>query len=215
LRRTPPVRIGRISTKNLNGYLVSDATLISGDSGGPLFDLDGKVVGVHSSISTSLTFNRCAPVSAAQADWAKLLAGERWGRLGGIAGGPPERGGELTKAVIGASLDPDSTDGAAVLEVHRQSPLAAAGLQAGDVITKVEGEEVHTSDALVSRLGKAKPGEKVQIVYRRGEEERRAEVALISRREMNKRLGLGFEDRPRRGRRNAPEPDSDARPARR
>jgi len=81
IRRTPPVRIGRISLKNMGGFLVSDCTLISGDSGGPLFDLDGKVVGIHSSISESLSFNRDAPVNAAKAGWDKMLEGKRWGKL--------------------------------------------------------------------------------------------------------------------------------------
>lgn len=201
LRRTPPVRIGRISTKNLSGYLVSDCTLISGDSGGPLFDLEGKVVGVHSSIATSLTFNRSAPVNAAKGDWQKLLAGEHWGKLGGLAGGPPER--ETTRAVVGAALDPETTDGAAVLEVYAKSPLAEAGLKEGDLITKAGGEEVKSAEALISRLSKAKPGDKLEVVYRRNGEEHKAEVSLISRREMNRRLGI--EERPRRGRRNAPE----------
>ncbi len=82
-RRTPPVRIGRVSYKDLGGFLVSDCTLIGGDSGGPLFNLDGKVVGIHSSISESLSFNRSAPLSAVKADWERLLAGEKWGKLGG------------------------------------------------------------------------------------------------------------------------------------
>jgi serine protease Do len=83
VRRTPPVRIGRISATNFDGFLVSDCTLIGGDSGGPLFDLEGKVVGIHSSISEHLSFNRDAPVSAAKKDWERMLKGERWGKLRG------------------------------------------------------------------------------------------------------------------------------------
>jgi serine protease Do len=86
-RRTPPLRIGRISSKDLGGFLVSDCTLIGGDSGGPLFNLEGKVVGVHSSISAALTFNRCAPVNAAKIGWDKMLAGEQWGKCSRVSNG--------------------------------------------------------------------------------------------------------------------------------
>ena len=83
MRRTPPLRIGRVHRKNLAGFIVSDCTLVGGDSGGPLFDLEGKVVGIHSSISESLSYNRSAPVNAAKVDWQRLLAGEKWGKLTG------------------------------------------------------------------------------------------------------------------------------------
>ena len=69
--------------KNMGGFLVSDCTLIGGDSGGPLFDLEGKVVGIHSSISESLSFNRDAPVNAAKASWDKMLEGKSWGSIPG------------------------------------------------------------------------------------------------------------------------------------
>jgi serine protease Do len=91
VRRTPPARIGRISAKNMGGFLVSDCTLVGGDSGGPLFDLDGRVVGIHSSISESLSFNRDAPVNAAKASWDKMLEGKSWGK---VPGDRPDRRGQ-------------------------------------------------------------------------------------------------------------------------
>lgn len=214
LRRSPPVRIGRISSTNLGGYLVSDCTLISGDSGGPLFDLEGNVVGIHSSISTSLTFNRDAPVNAARKDWDRLLAGERWGRLGGVSGGPPAR--EDTRAVLGGGLAPNSKDGVPITEVYANSPLEAAGLKAGDVILKLDGDSVRTTEALLARLNECGAGDKVKIVYRRDGTEQTVDVTLVSRTEMNKRLGI--EERPRRRRGGGssapipPPPSSNNRP---
>ena len=195
IRRTPPLRIGRISSKDLGGFLVSDAALINGDSGGPLFDLDGKVVGVHSSISESLSFNRCAPVNAAKDDWSRLLAGERWGRLGGM--GDPK---DATKAVLGGILDKTSTAGVALTKVYAKSPLEAAGMKTGDVITGVGGDAVKTSEELSTRLSKAKPGDKLELTYQRDGAEQKAEVTLVSRAEMNDRLDT--EDAPQPLRRN-------------
>jgi len=187
IRRTPPVRIGRISMKNMGGFLVSDCTLISGDSGGPMFDLEGKVVGIHSSISESLSFNRDAPVNAAKADWDKMLEGKRWGTLPGTRSGRPG-GVDDKKAVLGAVFDPADSDGAALKEVQERSPLAAAGLKAGDIIVRLGGEDVKDGAAVAAKIGISKPGDKLDVAYRRNGEERTAQVILVSQTEMLKRM---------------------------
>jgi S1-C subfamily serine protease len=79
-RRQPPVRLGRIFDTNPKGFLRSDCTLIGGDSGGPLFDLDGKIVGVHSNIGVDMSVNNDVPIEVAHAEWDRLMAGERWGK---------------------------------------------------------------------------------------------------------------------------------------
>ena len=182
VRRPPPARIGRISQKNLDGFLVSDCTLIGGDSGGPLFDLDGKVIGIHSSISESLSFNRDAPVNAAKASWDKLLEGKTWGRL---PIQPRER--RTGVAVLGAVFD-TSAGSALLKEVQPKSPLAAAGVKAGDVILQLGGEEIASAAAVAAKLKKCKPGERLALAYRRGTEEKKTEVFLISESEMLKRM---------------------------
>ena len=182
IRRPPPARIGRISQKNAGGFLVSDCTLIGGDSGGPLFDLEGKVVGIHSSISESLSYNRDAPVNAAKVSWEKMLEGKTWGR-------PPVRPGQRVTgpAVLGAVFDP--AGGSALLkEVQARSPLAAAGVKAGDVILKLGGEDMPTPKAVADKMKKCKAGEKLAVAYRRGTDERKTEVILVSEAEMLKRM---------------------------
>jgi S1-C subfamily serine protease len=79
--RSAPIRLGRVLGKNLVGYLATDCTLIGGDSGGPLFDLDGRLIGIHSNIGSSLSENHHVPIAVYRQDWDRLLAGERWGRL--------------------------------------------------------------------------------------------------------------------------------------
>jgi len=182
LRRTPPVRIGRINMKDQGGFLVSDCTLVGGDSGGPLFDLDGKIVGIHSSISIDLSFNRDAPVNAAKKDWDKLLAGKRWGRLTGESAGDPNR------AVLGAVLDPESQDGVALVEVRPNSPAAGAGLMPGDQIVAIAGAKVKTAEQLRSKLSKAKPGATVEIDYVRDAAAAKASLTLISEAELVERM---------------------------
>ena len=60
-------------------FLVTDATVISGDSGGPLFDLDGRVIGVHSNIGMSVNQNQHVPIDVYREQWNDLLAGKAIG----------------------------------------------------------------------------------------------------------------------------------------
>jgi len=78
--RTAPVRFGRIVSRN-EGFLGTDCALIGGDSGGPLFDLEGRLVGIHSSIGAELFVNNHTGIDNFRADWDRLAAGEKWGRL--------------------------------------------------------------------------------------------------------------------------------------
>ncbi|MCX6865004.1 MAG: trypsin-like peptidase domain-containing protein [Verrucomicrobia bacterium] len=79
--RSPPVRFGRVISKGPGNFLTTDCTLIGGDSGGPLFDLNGNIIGIHSSIGQSLTNNNHAGSDGFRDDWDRILAGETWGAL--------------------------------------------------------------------------------------------------------------------------------------
>ena len=85
------VNIRRIIIKNSKGFLASDSTVVFGDSGGPSFDLDGRIVGIHSHISQSISMNLDAPTSAAKASWDRMLKGENWGKLGTLDGADAEQ----------------------------------------------------------------------------------------------------------------------------
>ncbi len=78
--RTPPIRLGRILVGGkYASFIVSDATVISGDSGGPLFDLEGRVIGIHSNIGMSVNQNQHVPIDVYRDQWADLLAGKTFG----------------------------------------------------------------------------------------------------------------------------------------
>lgn len=78
-QRGAPVRLGRLWLNNDRAFYRSDCTVSGGDSGGPLFDLEGRVIGIHSSISMNLTENRHVPVGVFHDDWDRLKKGEVWG----------------------------------------------------------------------------------------------------------------------------------------
>jgi len=75
--RPAPMRLGRalhISARSSDQqWITTDCTVISGDSGGPLFNLEGKVIGIHSNIGMSVLVNRHVPISAYLAQWDALL----------------------------------------------------------------------------------------------------------------------------------------------
>jgi len=77
--RSPVVRVGRILENN-SEYVRTDCTLVGGDSGGPLFDMHGRVIGINSRIGQTLTSNMHVPVDTFRDTWGRLAQGDRWDR---------------------------------------------------------------------------------------------------------------------------------------
>ena len=83
--RPAVLRLGTFLGIRAVGFLRTTCKMMPGDSGGPLFDLDGRVVGVNSKINVALDRNYHVPVDPAREQWQRLLAGEQWD--GGAARG--------------------------------------------------------------------------------------------------------------------------------
>src|SRR5262249_56787918 len=66
--RSPVLRLGRV-INSTDSLIQTDCTLVGGDSGGPLFDLDGKVIGIHSRIGERISFNIHVPVATYRDEW--------------------------------------------------------------------------------------------------------------------------------------------------
>ena len=175
LERKPPVRLGRIWQRDPEGGIFSDCTLIGGDSGGPLFDLDGKVIGIHSSINAAAEHNRHVALDTFKGDWTDLMASKIWGDLR-MSGSDPKR------PKLGMTFDRDKqTGGAAVIEVVPESGAAKLGIKEGDVITKFDDTEITNYWALMRELSDRKAGDKVKIETKRGEETMPFEIELMPR----------------------------------
>lgn len=174
--RTPPVRFGRVVSKGPGNFLTTDCTLIGGDSGGPLFDLDGKIVGINSSIGYSFTNNNHAGVDGFKEDWDRLRKGEAWGQLSMN----PLANPEMPVIGIGFGL-PRGAKGVPVEELIPGSPAAAAGVRIGDIIQSVDNRDTPDASVLLQVLAKRLPGDKVKLSLLRDNKTVEVEVVLSSR----------------------------------
>ena len=80
LARPAPVRLGRVLSVG-HRTVVSDCAIVLGDSGGPLFDLSGKLIGIHSMITEVIVENRHVAIDCFRRDAYRSEIGDNWGRL--------------------------------------------------------------------------------------------------------------------------------------
>ena len=171
--RTPPVRFGRVVSKGPGNFFTTDCTLIGGDSGGPIFSLDGKIIGVNSSIGMSLKNNNHAGVDGFKDEWERLLAGEMWGRLSMNPFANPEM------PVLGIDMGEDRrNNGVTVAGVYPRSPAAAAGVKAGDRLISIDTAVVSSGRDLLLSLAKKQPGDQVKLGILRDREKTEITVTL-------------------------------------
>jgi serine protease Do len=143
-------------------FIQTDAAVNPGNSGGPLFDAAGRVIGINAQIySPSGGFQGLAfaiPVDVALRVKDQIVAHGHvdHARLGVAL--------QDLSAPLAASFGMKSPDGALVSSVTPGSAAARAGLKAGDVITAIDGDTVHVAGDVSSRIGGAKPGERMTLV---------------------------------------------------
>jgi putative serine protease PepD len=152
----------------IDDSIQTDAAINHGNSGGPLLNAQGKVIGVNAQIASD-SGGSDGVGFAIPADTVRSIARQL------IATGKAEH------AFLGVVLDDSTENGAHVAQVRGGGPAAAAGLRAGDVITEVDGEKVGSSDELRSAINAHKPGDKVSLTYLRNGQTHTAEVTLASR----------------------------------
>lgn len=167
LNRSSPSFGGR----SIQGVLQTDAALNPGNSGGPLFNLDGEVIGINTSIRnpTGQSFaglGFAVPSNTATRYLPQLIAGEtiQHPQLG-IAG--PVELDEVAAAELGLS----QTRGLYLTTVVPEGAAARAGLSEGDVVIEIDGEQTYNFEELASAIDRAEVGEEIEIVVIRDGEE--------------------------------------------
>jgi len=153
LGRDPPVRTGRVLGRN-EYQLETDAVLIGGDSGGPLFDLDGKLVGIHSSIGDSVAENRHVMTEIFDRDFDRMKRGEQWGQLPTLANG--NDGSKPPKMGVRVDLNTGRVN-----SVTENSPAFDMGIKAGDIVREFDGVRLESGRHLIRMIKKKISGDVV------------------------------------------------------
>ena len=181
-------------TGDLLPLIQTDVAINPGNSGGPLLNLRGEVVGINSQIYSRsggfMGISFAIPIDEAQrvADQLRTNGRVIRGRIG-VEIGPVNKD-------VAESIGLGTARGASVVRVEKDGPADKAGIEAGDVITKVDGKTVERSGDLPRLIGNIKPGTRSSLqVFRRGANK---DIAVT--------VGEFEADRPARRASNEPSP---------
>jgi serine protease Do len=162
--------------KAIESFIQTDAAINPGNSGGALVNTKGELIGINSAIASHTGsyegYGFAVPVNLAK----KVL-------------NDLEKFGSVKRGYIGVNFVALTPDNAAELKASTPNGLyvndlvegggaAAAGLQKGDVITKVEGNKIYESSDLQERVGRLQPGDKIRLTVMRGNTEKNFTVTL-------------------------------------
>jgi putative serine protease PepD len=154
----------------INGSIQTDAAINHGNSGGPLLDLAGRVIGVNAQIESDSGGNDgvgfAIPSNTVHSIVTQLLAD-----------------GSVEHAYLGVGVGAPqgNATGVPVTDVRSGGPAASAGLQVGDVITSVDGTSVTSPQELQGAIDSKKPGDKVELGYTRNGSDKTLTVTLGTR----------------------------------
>jgi serine protease Do len=162
--RKPVLRLGRVLLSD-SSTITTDCTLVGGDSGGPLFDFEGKVIGINSRISGPISSNMHVPVNTFKETWDRMVKGDAWGH---VLGNDP---------VLGVKGDGAATE-AKIGTVSADSPAAKAGIMVGDVIAAVNDIAVADFAVFKSVINDHQPGDELKLKIKRGDKEVEIKVKL-------------------------------------
>lgn len=165
-----------ISSGRYDQFIQTDAAINRGNSGGPLFDMDGEVIGVNSAILSpsggSVGIGFAIPSNLVSEIVEELL-----------------KNGHVTRGWLGARVQSislemaksyglEKAEGAMVFSVTKDGPAEKAGLKAGDLVLKFGDKDIADSRTLTSLVAKTKPGTKVKLQVNRDGKEKTMVVTV-------------------------------------
>lgn len=183
---------GRSLGESLTPFLQTDAAVNPGNSGGPLFDGAGNVIGINAQIFSQtggyqgLSF--AIPIDVAMKIKDEIVAHGKavHARLGVNI--------QSLNQSLAESFGLERADGALVANVAPGSAAAKAGLKSGDVITAVNGDPVVDNGDLMARIGMHAPGDKVKLTVWRDRAQREVDVKLGSAEDQNDELSASSDN---------------------
>ncbi len=167
------------NSETLHGMLQTNAPIAAGDSGGPLSNAAGQVIGMDTAANsqslggagTNMGF--AIPINQALAIARQIAGGKAGphiliGQSGFMGIGVDSISDAqqcLANGGIGANYQVPAKSGALICSVYPGTPAAKAGLAAGDVITSVNGQPVSSANGLTTVMRKYKPGSTISLGY--------------------------------------------------
>ncbi len=181
------VTAGIVSAKGRSGmglasfesYIQTDAAINRGNSGGPLLNLDGKVIGINTAIvgaTGNIGIGFAIPINMAKYAYKQLKEGGSVQR--GFLGISFNQLNAGSAATLGLAKN---TKGIIVTEVVDGTPAQEAGLQPYDVIVELDGQPVGTNNEFLNHVAMLKPGTKVNLVVLRDGERKPFTIKLGKR----------------------------------
>lgn len=175
----------KLFNRSLDRYIQTDAAINFGNSGGPLINTRGEVVGINSAISSrAANIGFAVPINQATAVLPQLIEKGRVTR-GYIGVGPRDVDPDLQH-----SLRLRTSHGALVQDVTEGSPGARAGVRAYDLIVAVDGKAVSGSDELIQLIASRQPGTTATLHVLRDDRPLTIPVKLAERPRMESSIGV-------------------------
>ena len=155
--------------ETLTGLIQIDAPLEPGDSGGPLINKSGQVIGINTAASATRRFRAVGdavgfaiPMDRAMSLANQILAGQASATV--LLGYPGQLGVVMSEPAL-ATVPGGGAQGVTVAEVMAGSPAASAGVKAGDVLTEVDGQAATAPDQVSGLIKKHRAGEKLNFTW--------------------------------------------------
>lgn len=170
---------GRKTNSSIESFIQTDAAINPGNSGGALVNTNGELIGINSAIASHTGsyegYGFAIPINLAK----KVLNDiQKYGTVKrGYVGINYVDLSDADQVQVN-DIKTDKTNGLYITNLLDGSGAKQAGLQSGDIITKVEGNPVYESSDLQERVGRLGPGDKINITVLRGDEEKNFTVTL-------------------------------------
>lgn len=159
----------------LNGLIQTDAAISSGNSGGPLVNLRGEVIGINTAVARSDATSSANNIGFAISVDEVIPEIDRLRKLSG--------GGVRKEGFLGVGLAgrEDGGQGAIITSVQDNSPASIAGIREGDIVLSVDGEPIDGQAAFVAAIRDSEPGAIVTIEILRGSKRLTVTATLVTR----------------------------------
>jgi Do/DeqQ family serine protease len=164
----------------IESFIQTDAAINPGNSGGALVNSDGQLIGINTAIA-SLTGSYTGYAFAIPVNLAKKILDD-FKKFGAVKRGvlgvnfpAPATEDEYFKQ---QGIKPGSVNGVFITDIQEGSAAAAAGLKEGDIIQRIDGNQLYSSSEFSERIARHRPGDKIELSFLRDGKTRTASVTL-------------------------------------